>query len=67
MTDCRSLVIPGEVTIVELPVENDVDPEDVHRAQKLAGSLIWLGLDRILPTRNLEFLRWQLRHQREHF
>merc|ERR1711973_738638 len=34
---------PGEDTKVELPVEQNVDPEDVHRAQRLAGSLIWLS------------------------
>ena len=29
MTNCRSLVKPGEDTKVELPVEQDVYPEDV--------------------------------------
>ena len=43
MTNCRTLVKPGEDTKVELPVEQNVDPEDVHRAQRLAGSLIWLS------------------------
>ena len=43
MTNCRSLVVPGEETKVELPVEQNIDPDDVHRAQRLAGSLIWLS------------------------
>merc|ERR1712240_215071 len=43
MTNCRYLVVPGEESKVELPIEQNVDPEDVHRAQKLAGSLIWLS------------------------
>ena len=46
MTNCKSLVQPGEPgdkTQLELPVEENVAPEDVHRAQKLAGSLIWLS------------------------
>ena len=43
MTNCRALVKPGEDTNVELPVEQNVDPVDVHRAQRLAGSLIWLS------------------------
>ena len=43
MTNCISLVKPGEDTKVELPVEQNVDPEDVHRTQRLAGSLIWLS------------------------
>ena len=46
MTNCRSLVQPGEPgdkTQLELPVEENVAPDDVHRAQKLAGSLIWLS------------------------
>ena len=43
MTNCRSMVAPGEESKVALPVEQNIDPEDVHRAQKLAGSLIWLS------------------------
>ena len=46
LTDCRPLAVPGVPTKVELPVEEpdaEPDPEDVHRAQKLAGSLIWLS------------------------
>ena len=43
MTNCRSLVVPGEETKVELPVEQNIDPDDVHRAQRLAGSRIWLS------------------------
>merc|ERR1711973_191363 len=34
---------PGEETKLELPVEKNVEPDDVHRAQKLSGSLIWLS------------------------
>ena len=43
MTNRRSLVVPGEVTTVELPEEVEPDPEDILRAQKMAGSLIWLS------------------------
>ena len=43
MTNCRSLVVPGEETKEELPVEVNIDPEDVLRAQRLAGSRIWLN------------------------
>ena len=43
MTDCKPAIIPGIPTTVELPEEDDQDPEDVHRAQKIAGSLIWLS------------------------
>ena len=43
MTNCRSLGVPGEVTTVELPEEVEPDPEDILRAQKMAGSLIWLS------------------------
>ena len=43
MTNCRTLVQPGEETKIELPTEKDVEPDDVHRAQKLSGSLIWLS------------------------
>ena len=43
MTNCRPLMAPGEPTTVELPEEQELDPEDIHRAQKMAGSLIWLS------------------------
>ena len=43
ITDCRSLSVPGEVSSVELPEESNPKAEDIHRAQKLAGSLIWLS------------------------
>ena len=43
MTNCRPLVVPGEVTTVALPEEEEPDPEDIFRAQRLAGSLIWLS------------------------
>ena len=43
MTDCKPLLVPGIPTSVELPEEDEQDPEDVHRAQKIAGSLIWLS------------------------
>ena len=44
LTECKPLSMPGEVTnTVELPDEPDPDSEDIHRAQKLAGSLIWLS------------------------
>ena len=43
MTDCKPILVPGIPTTVELPVEEVQDPEDVHRAQKIAGSLIWLS------------------------
>ena len=43
MTNCRSLVVPGEATTVALPEEEEPDPEDVLRAQRMAGSLIWLS------------------------
>ena len=43
MTNCRSLVVPGEETKVELPVVAEVDTEYVLRAQSVAGSLIWLS------------------------
>ena len=36
-------MVPGIPTTVELPVEEVQNPEDVHRAQKIAGSLIWLS------------------------
>ena len=43
MSDCRPVMVPGMPTTVELAKGKDPDPEDVHRAQKLAGSLIWLS------------------------
>ena len=43
MTDCKPAILPGIPTTVELPEEEEPDPEDVHRAQKIAGSLIWLS------------------------
>ena len=45
MTDCRPVMVPGTPTTVELPEEpeGEPDPDDIHRAQKLAGSLIWLS------------------------
>ena len=42
MTDCKPTMVPGMPTTVELP-EEEQDPEDIHRAQKIAGSLIWLS------------------------
>ena len=42
MSDCRPVVTPGEViSTVELPTEGnpeDLDPDDIRTAQKLAGS-----------------------------
>ena len=43
MSECRPVMVPGIPTTVELPEEKEPDPEDVHRAQRLAGSLIWLS------------------------
>ena len=43
MTDCRPAITPGIPTTVELPVEDNHLPEEIHRAQKIAGSLIWLS------------------------
>merc|ERR1711973_37264 len=43
LTDCRPSLVPGIPTKVQLPAEDEQDPEDVHRAQKIAGSLIWLS------------------------
>ena len=45
MTDCRPAMVPGSPTTVELQEEKEPDPEDVHRAQKIAGSWIWLFTD----------------------
>ena len=42
-TDCRPVMVPGNPTTVELPEQKELDPEDIHRAQKMAGSLIWLS------------------------
>ena len=42
MSDCRPVVTPGEPITTELPVEGtpeELDPEDVLRAQKMAGSV----------------------------
>merc|ERR1711867_121277 len=43
LSECRPLLTPGTPTKVQLPEEDEQDPEDVHRAQKIAGSLIWLS------------------------
>ena len=45
MSECRSLMTPGDPTSTVLPEEKltELDPEDVLRAQKMAGSLIWLS------------------------
>ena len=43
MSDCKPSLVPGTPTSVELPAEEQPDPEDIHRAQKIAGSLIWLS------------------------
>ena len=47
LSDCKPLLTPREAgSKVELPSEGtdeELDPEDVFRAQKLAGSLIWLS------------------------
>ena len=43
MSECKPSLLPGTPTTVELPVEEEQDPEDIHRAQKIAGSLIWLS------------------------
>ena len=43
MTNCKPLVVPGQSTTVELPVEEDLDVDEILRAQKIAGSLIWLS------------------------
>ena len=43
MTDCKPVMVPEIPTTVELPEEEEQDPEDIHRAQKIAGSLIWLS------------------------
>ena len=34
MTNCRPLVVPGELTTVALPEEEEPDPEDIFRAQR---------------------------------
>ena len=43
MAECKPVMAPGIPTTVELPEEDELDPEDIHRAQKIAGSLIWLS------------------------
>ena len=43
MTDCRPVMVPGNPATGELPEEKELDPEDIHRAQKMAGSLVWLS------------------------
>ena len=46
MSDCRTTVTPGELVPTQLPEEGtdqQLDPNDVLRAQKKAGSLIWLS------------------------
>ena len=47
MSECRPLLTPGDKeSPVILPVEGtpeELDPNDILRAQKLAGSLIWLS------------------------
>ena len=44
MSGCRPLMTPGEPASTELPDEGtELDPNDVLRAQKMAGSLIWLS------------------------
>ena len=45
MSECRSLMTPSDPRSTVLPEEGkpiELDPEDVLRAQKMAGSLIWL-------------------------
>ena len=37
MTDCRPVMVPRDPTTVELPEEQELDPEDIHRAQKWQG------------------------------
>ena len=46
MSNCKPLLTPGEPSPTELPEEYNeegLDPCDVLRAQKMAGSLIWLS------------------------
>ena len=46
MSNCRPMMTPGEPASTELPEEgsdDEHDPSDVLRAQKMAGSLIWLS------------------------
>ena len=46
MAECKPLLTPGEPAPVELPDEYEeegIEPSDVTRAQKMAGSLIWLS------------------------
>ena len=48
MSECRHVLTPGEAgSTLALPCEgtpDELDPEDVLRAQKLVGSLIWLSV-----------------------
>ena len=43
MTNCRPLLVPGESATVELPEEEEPDVDEMLRAQRIAGSLIWLS------------------------
>ena len=47
MAECRPALTPGEADGgVDLPCEGkpeELNPDDVRRVQKLAGSLIWLS------------------------
>ena len=46
MSDCRPMMTPGDPISTKLPEEgtpDQLDPEDVLRAQKMAGSLMWLS------------------------
>ena len=43
MLNSRPVVTPGEVTTVPLLEEDNPDPYDILRAQRIAGSLIWLS------------------------
>ena len=46
MTECRPAVTPGDPASIELSLElpeEDIDGSGVWKAQKLAGSLIWLS------------------------
>ena len=46
MSDCKPMVTPGEPISTQIPEEGtpqQLDPNDILRAQKMAGSLIWLS------------------------
>ena len=58
MTHCRSLVVPGEETKVELPAGVNVNPEDVLRAQRFAGSLIWFKESISRRYAGIKVLKW---------